>query len=92
MDANQNLTTNITMNKTEPSSNKTKEPGKDSTSISQNISKKEQYVFYDQMDDTNKKAMDVWQTKGLDAAIKHMFTDQESGRTLSYGEMRARYG
>ena len=92
MDAKQTLTSNNTMNKTEPSSNKTKEPGKDSTSIGENISTKDKYIFYDHMDDTNKKAMDVWQTKGLDAAIKHMFTDQESGRTLSYGEMRARNG
>ena len=44
------------------------------------------------MDDTNKKALDVMQNEGMNAAIKHMFTDQESGRQLSYGEMRMRYG
>lgn len=49
-------------------------------------------VHYDAMDDYNKKAMDVLTTKGMDAAIQHMFTDQDTGRTLSYGEMRARYG
>ena len=44
------------------------------------------------MDETNKKALDVMKNKGMDAAIKHMFTDQESGRQLSYSEMRMRYG
>ena len=44
------------------------------------------------MDETNKKALDVMKNKGIDAAIKHMFTDQESGRQLSYSEMRMRYG
>ena len=44
------------------------------------------------MDDTNKKALDVMQNEGMEAAVKHMFTDQESGRQLSYGEMRMRYG
>ena len=44
------------------------------------------------MDDANKKALDVMQNEGMDAAVKHMFTDQESGRQLSYGEMRMRYG
>tara|TARA_B110001450_G_scaffold7965_1_gene8037 strand:+ start:2367 stop:2807 length:441 start_codon:yes stop_codon:yes gene_type:complete len=44
------------------------------------------------MDDTNKKALDVMQNEGMEAAVKHMFTDQVSGRKLSYGEMRMRYG
>ena len=44
------------------------------------------------MDETNKKALDVMKNKGMDEAIKHMFTDQVSGRQLSYGEMRMRYG
>ena len=44
------------------------------------------------MDDANKKALDVMQNEGVEAAIKHMFTDQVSGRQLSYGEMRMRYG
>ena len=46
----------------------------------------------ERMDDANKKALDVMQNEGMNAAIKHMFTDQESGRQLSYGEMRMRYG
>ena len=48
--------------------------------------------IYDKMDERNQKAMDVWAEKGLDSAIKHMFTDEETGRRLTYGEMRARYG
>jgi hypothetical protein len=47
---------------------------------------------YDNMDDHNKKAVDVMKTKGMNAAIEHMFTDQDTGRQLTYGEMRARYG
>jgi len=44
------------------------------------------------MDDANKKALNVMATKGASDAIKYMFTDQESGRQLSYSEMRSRYG
>ena len=51
--------------------------------------KKNNYLV---MDDLNKKAMNVMSTQGMDAAVKHMFTDQDTGRQLSYGEMRMRYG
>jgi len=44
------------------------------------------------MDEDNKKALNVMKTEGVDAAVKHMFTDQETGRQLSYSEMRMRYG
>jgi len=44
------------------------------------------------MDEPNKKALDVMVDEGMEAAVKHMFTDQESGRKLSYAEMRCRYG
>ena len=47
---------------------------------------------YEHMDDHNKKAADVMKAKGMSAAIEHMFTDQDTGRPLTYGEMRARYG
>jgi hypothetical protein len=30
--------------------------------------------------------------EGMDAAVKYMFTDQETGGQLSYGAMRMRYG
>ena len=46
----------------------------------------------DNMDEHNKKALKVMKNEGMDAAVKHMFTDQETGRQLSYGEMRMRYG
>ena len=48
--------------------------------------------FANMMDEPNKKALDVMANEGMDAAVKHMFTDQESGRQLSYAEMRSRYG
>jgi len=48
--------------------------------------------FYEVMDDANKKSLDVMASEGMEAAVKHMFTDQETGRQLSYGEMRMRYG
>ena len=44
-----------------------------------------------QMDDNNKKALEVLETQGLDASIKHMFTG-ENGQQRSYAEMRALYG
>ena len=49
-------------------------------------------IDYPNMDDYNKKAMDVMRTQGMSSAVKHMFTDQQTGRQLTYGEMRARYG
>ena len=44
------------------------------------------------MDDANKAALKVLQSGDEKAFIKHVFTDQESGRALSYPEMRMRYG
>jgi len=44
------------------------------------------------MDEPNKKALDVMATEGMEAAVKHMFTDEQSGRQLSYSEMRSRFG
>lgn len=44
------------------------------------------------MDTHNQKAMDVAAKDGTDAFIKHVFTDQETGRKLTYAEMRSRYG
>ena len=49
-------------------------------------------ISIDIMDDLNKKAATILITKGPDAAIKHMFTDQTTGKPLTYGEMRSRYG
>jgi hypothetical protein len=44
------------------------------------------------MDEANKTAAGVFNTQGTDAFIKHVFTDQDTGRTMSYSEMRYRYG
>ena len=52
----------------------------------------QQTGFAKAMDENNKKALDVMAKEGMDAAVKHMFTDQKSGRGLSYAEMRSRYG
>ena len=48
--------------------------------------------FYEGMDDANKKAVNVMAEEGMEAAVKHMFTDEKSGRQLSYAEMRMRFG
>lgn len=48
--------------------------------------------FSEGMDDANKKGLDIMESEGMDAAVKYMFTEQESGRQLSYSEMRTRYG
>jgi hypothetical protein len=67
-----------------------KEPNlKEGQTFAKNYKKTE---FADMMDEPNKKALDVMANEGMDAAVKHMFTDQESGRQLSYAEMRSRYG
>lgn len=50
-----------------------------------------EYMFYNAMDDNNKKAMDVWETDGVDAAIKHMMTNSD-GKPRTYAEMRELYG
>lgn len=44
------------------------------------------------MDDPNKEATHIMCTQGVDAGIKHMFTDQDTGRELTYSEMRSRFG
>lgn len=49
------------------------------------------YVLYNEMDNDNKKAMNIWAEKGMDAAVKHMTKDVSNGK-ISYAEMRARYG
>ena len=49
------------------------------------------YIAYNGMDNNNKKAMNVWQTEGVDAAIKHMMTGSD-GKPRSYAEMRELYG
>ena len=44
------------------------------------------------MDEANKKALNVLNNESQEEFMKHVFTDQETGRKLSYAEMRSRYG
>ena len=48
--------------------------------------------FMSGMDEPNKKAAEVLQNQGTKAFIDHVFTDQDTGRKLSYAEMRMRFG
>lgn len=49
------------------------------------------YMFYNGMDDNNKKAMDIQAKEGWEAAIKHMTTGAD-GKPRSYAQMRQMYG
>ena len=51
----------------------------------------ETYAKAFKMDAANARAMSIMATQGPDAAIKAMFTG-DNGETLSYSEMRSRYG
>ena len=44
------------------------------------------------MDTANSLAAKVLFTKGNKEFVNHVFTDQDTGRKLSYAEMRMRYG
>ena len=48
--------------------------------------------FYKDMDKDNKEALQIWAEEGLEASIQHMFRDQKTGNTISYAEMRSKYG
>lgn len=63
----------------------------DESTNNENVKCGEGYIFYDSMDDDNKKAMDIMTTDGPDAAIKYMMTNSD-GSTRSYAEIRALYG
>jgi len=59
----------------------------------QNLSKlAHQIGNIDNMDDANKNAINVGKIQGLEKCIEYMFTEPESGKPMSYGEMRMRYG
>jgi len=47
--------------------------------------------IYKNMDDDNKKALLILETKGLDEAAKHMM-NPTGDKPLSYAEMRERFG
>ena len=44
------------------------------------------------MDTANARAAKILFTRGNQAFVDHVFTDQETDRKLSYAEMRMRYG
>ena len=44
------------------------------------------------MDNHNKKAADVITTENFKKAIEHMYMDEETCKSLTYAEMRSRYG
>ena len=47
---------------------------------------------YSLMDNNNKKAADVMASKGIDAAVEHMFKHPETGKKMDYATMRYYYG
>lgn len=51
-----------------------------------------EYVWYSGMDDNNKKAMDVWNSQGVEKAIDFMFKHPETGQKMDYATMRYYYG
>ena len=55
-------------------------------------SSKQKMPINPNMDEANKTAVNVFNTQGEKAFLKHIFTDQETGRQMSYAEMRYRYG
>ena len=60
--------------------------GKKFTAFSQQISN------VDNMDEANKNAIMVAESQGMESFIAHMFTEKDTGRKLSYSEMRYLYG
>lgn len=44
------------------------------------------------MNEDNRNALDVMAKEGSAAAVKYMMTDQKTGATRSYAEMRMLYG
>ena len=59
--------------------------------VSQDFVKLIKSSVYSHMDDNNKKAIDVMESEGPEASMKHMFT-RDDGSTRSYAEMRSLYG
>lgn len=50
------------------------------------------YIFYECMDENNKKVMDTMVKDGVDAAIEQMFKHPKTGETMDYASMRYYYG
>lgn len=49
-------------------------------------------IMYNEMDENNKKAADVWATGGVDKAVEFMMTNPNTGQKWDYASMRAMYG
>lgn len=49
-------------------------------------------TIYNDMDDNNKKAIDIMASQGMDKAIEHMFLHPETGEPMDYATMRSFYG
>lgn len=56
-----------------------------------NVSKKVNITKTPRMDEKNKEALNVLKTQGDKEFVKHVFTG-DKGETLTYAEMRDRYG
>ena len=56
-----------------------------------NQDKNPSYLFYEAMDEANKKATNIMFLNGCDDAVKHMMT-KPNGETRTYAEMRVLYG
>ena len=48
--------------------------------------------LYNNMDENNKKAADVWASQGVDKAVEFMFKHPETGKKMDYATMRYYYG
>lgn len=48
--------------------------------------------LYNNMDNNNKKAADVWASQGVEKAIDFMFKHPETGQKMDYATMRYYYG
>ena len=86
------VTKTVTKTVTEPVTKPVTKPVTNVTETKPVTSESKPVTNVSGMDDANKAALKVLQSGDEKAFIKHVFTDQESGRTLSYSEMRMRYG
>ena len=83
---NTNLEGGIRKPKLSKTSSSTKSPSKGNTQV-----KSKSKSPKPKMDKANQEAMKVWAEKGPEEAVKHMFT-KKNGESMSYAQMRMRYG
>ena len=78
---------------TTPETNpETKPENKSSSLLKDILTPSKKLKVEDYMDDNNKKAMEIANTQGIEAAVKHMFINPNTGEPMSYAEMRYYYG